>query len=520
MSNRIPMPMTTASFKLFFSTLTFIIFINFVYFSWYSPSAKIPDDAKGKTIIVVNADDNLNHKIKKAPQNSILLIRPSKREENILMENKSQITLKAEGQVFIWANKGTAITIKGCKNCKIENINFSGQDENQPLFIVSHSNEITFRNNDIKSAATSIHVQTKSSGVYIEENDIKTKKSAIYAEESKNVYIKNNTLLSGSEQYDIIHFKDIEQFLLEKNKISGSKGIVLRHADAREKSAIFRNEIKTDLQALEMYSCRDILLTANNIESYKKDAVFFKDCSNIKFGRSKVVKNKVKTQNGCCLMMANGQDIEVFYNSFTNRSRQRSAVEIESGKSILLRGNEISGHAIVEEGKGKVTECQGGGVYIKDSENTTCKENTIRFSEKGFFVDICPSVVLEGNNIVDNQGRGIEAENSTIEINKNSIKQNTVGIWVNKSKGLISQNTITYNKGYGLYLDDSSPKIVGNSIISNEEDGLYCNTRSVPTQVSQNKFIRNKGFGIKSEKKLQYDDSNIFEGNQKGNSYY
>lgn len=520
MSNRIPMPITTASFKLFFSTLIFIILINIAYFSWYSPSANIPDDAKGKTIIVVAAEDNLNHKIKNAPQNSILLITPSKREENIVMENKSGITLKAEGQVFIWANKGTAITIKGCNNCQIENIHFSGQDENQPLFIISHSNEITFRNNDIKSTATSLHVQTKSSDIHIENNDIKTKKSAVYAEESKNIYIKNNKMLSGNEQHDIIHFKDIEQFLLEKNKISGSKGIVLRHADAREKSAIFRNEIKTDLQALEMYSCRDILLTANNIESYKKDAVFFKDCSNIKFGRSSVVKNQVKTQNGCCLTMTNGQDIEVFYNNFTNSSRQRSAIEIESSKSVLLRGNEISGRAIVEEGKGSVVECQGGGVYIKDSQNTTCRENTIKFSEKGIFVDICPSVVLDGNNIVDNQGRGIEAESSTIEVTKNSIKQNTVGIWINKSKGTISQNTITYNKGYGLYLDDSSPQIVENSFISNEEDGLYCNNRSTPTQISRNKFIRNKGFGIKSEKKLPYEDTNVFEGNQKGNSYY
>ncbi|WP_372366574.1 right-handed parallel beta-helix repeat-containing protein [Candidatus Uabimicrobium sp. HlEnr_7] len=517
MSNRIPMPVTTASFKLFFSTVIFIALTNVAYFTWYSPSKDIPDEAKGKTIIVVAAEDNLNHKIKNAPENSILLITPSKREENIVMENKSGITLKAEGQVFVWANKGTAITIKGCNNCEIENINFSGQDETAPLFLISHSAKIIFRSNKIKSTATSFDIQAKSSDIYIENNDIKTKKSAIYVETGKNIYIKNNKMLSGSEQHDIIHFKDVEQFLFEKNIISGSKGIVLRHAYAKQKSAIFRNEIKTDLQALEMYNCRDILLTANIIESYKKDAVFFKDCSSIKFGRSQVVKNKVKTENGCCLALINGQKIEVFYNSFTNSSRQRSAIEVESGKTVFLRGNDITGKAIVEEGKGVIVESQGGGIYIKDSENTICKENTIKHSEKGIFVDICPSVIIDGNKIHGNQGRGIEAESSTIEVSNNSVKHNSVGLWINQSKGFISQNTIANNKGYGVYLDDSSPKITKNHVVNNEEDGLYCNNKSTPSEIIGNRFIRNKGFGIKFEKKVKYGD-NFFEGNQKGNS--
>lgn len=534
MNNRIPMPLTTASFKLFFSTLALIIFVNFIYFSWYSPFQELPSEIKDKTIIVVSPEDDLNLKIKEAPENSILLITPSKREENIVIDKKFGLTIQAEEQVFIWSNRGIAITIKDSKECEIKGIIFNNKDQEKPLFRITHSSQITLHSNSMTSKGTVIDIEAKCDEIYIEENNIKSNQYSLRAVNSKNIYVKNNRMSSTSNK-EAIFFRNIEQFSIEKNTIKTRKGFILHNSKAKQKSienkkvpisSIYRNTIKVDLQALEMYECENIRLAANNIESNTKDAVLLEKCENIKVGNSEIIKNKIKATKGSCLSIVNSKKINVFYNVLTNNSKQRSAIEIESSKNVILQNNEVTGKLFIEEGKGRIIDSQGGGIYIKNSDAVICEKNIIKEGAKGILVVISQdsehSVFLKENQIHTNQGKGIETEKSTLKIENNRIEGNSYGIWMTKSEGIIFKNKINQNNGYGIYLDDSSPAIISNVIKGNEEGGLYCSNssnKSEPTKISSNRFIRNKGFGIKSEKKIKFADDNIFEGNQKGDSY-
>ena len=135
---------------------------------------------------------------------------------------------------------------------------------------------------------------------------------------------------------------------------------------------------------------------------------------------------------------------------------------------------------------------RGGGIYCRNNSNPLITGNRIRWNE------------------ANNMGGGICcSENSNPMINSNIIHQNRghdgAGIACFQSNPQIIANIIGENqnsgsspRGAGIYCDDSSPVITGDSIIYNGSSGgrgIYCRDNTNAT-ITENAIIGNSGGGI------------------------
>ena len=114
-------------------------------------------------------------------------------------------------------------------------------------------------------------------------------------------------------------------------------------------------------------------------------------------------------------------------------------------------------------------------------------------------------------------------------ISGNTAINNYIGMWLSKSnENTISQNNITYNKRYGMYLEENS----NNLIIGNTENNNYVGmwlSKSNENTVSHNNLSYNSLYGMYLEESnynliigniLLYNNKNpINESNCAGNIY-
>lgn len=97
---------------------------------------------------------------------------------------------------------------------------------------------------------------------------------------------------------------------------------------------------------------------------------------------------------------------------------------------------------------------------------------------------------LVANNLVN----GVHFRDSEVEFSNNRILQNRRGLYLQRSKGMISGNVISSNSEHGIFLEDSEGAIQQNTISRNGRSGLRVINSAM--QMEENNIIDNDGYAV------------------------
>ncbi len=136
----------------------------------------------------------------------------------------------------------------------------------------------------------------------------------------------------------------------------------------------------------------------------------------------------------------------------------------------------------------------GSGIVVIGDSSPHITKNNLTDNYHGIVVGKDSSSNIEANNINYNWNDGIqinEAATSLIIANNNNISSNPRGIYVNNSAPTIENNDIGWNTiGISVAIL-ASPSIIGNTIISNTNYGVYSNSASPVLRDGNNISLNN-----------------------------
>lgn len=183
--------------------------------------------------------------------------------------------------------------------------------------------------------------------------------------------------------------------------------------------------------------------------------------------KSKIINNKVSTVVTKSCPRAGG--IYVFGNNVTSAK-----------KPAFPKGNYAVYNILVDKNTIHTERC---GIRIYDVKNSTVSNNTIYCTKKndctGIYVtDVCENVKITSNKISKfDSGVRIKGKSKKISITKNAISNgynNAIAVVEKSNVSKIETNTISKNKGLGIYFDvGSSAAVYTNSYSKNSKGNIY-----------------------------------------------
>ncbi|NQU85300.1 MAG: right-handed parallel beta-helix repeat-containing protein, partial [Mariniphaga sp.] len=209
-------------------------------------------------------------------------------------------------------------------------------------------------------------------------------------------------------------------------------------------------------------------------------------------------------------------------------------VEGTGVQAFLITNGETRGSVV--DGFNIINGCW---VIIIDQSSPTIKNNILESNNRGVHcVGVLSDPLIENNVISKSNDEGIYIERSKGIIRNNTIKRSMYssnfgnlsmsGIHCNMASPIIKDNDIEwsfygiynrngsnpqiegnivkYSFSYGIYCNGSSPQIFENQIIENENTGIYCENSS--PQISSNLIRKNGGTRFSSTSTGVYDQHN------------
>ena len=125
-----------------------------------------------------------------------------------------------------------------------------------------------------------------------------------------------------------------------------------------------------------------------------------------------------------------------------------------------------------------ISKREDNGIYIISSSNIRIYENNISKNlGSGVMLSYnCTNNFLYGNIMSDNsEGLSLSSSTSGNNISMNVLTGNTYGIYLRGNGNIVTQNTVTGNKDYGVFLAGTSngSLIRGNTICDNADSDIY-----------------------------------------------
>jgi len=359
-------------------------------------------------------------------------------------------------------------------------------------------------------------IEVKSDGVTIKNLTLNgATDSLLYAGNYDNLNVENVIMTSSSSNYGIYFDRTGQSTIASVTiNLTDRKSVFVTDGDTITfKDSHFKNSSSS--HGFEIVDSEDIILDNVFIHNsgYAGSSAYGLSISN---SDSITVRNSTK--------VASSKDYELYVNDVSNLKIQNS---IFSGKNLALI--EISDSFVIESNVFKDSSNGDYGVYIKNTDSATFKDNTIKNSaadggsDYGAVYLTASSSNLIQNNTITNSGKsGIHLKSSSED---NKIYGNTVtsshfsGLYVQSSDGtlirnntfsnsgvhgiklsssddtVVDNNTLTSNTDYGLYVTSSEDLIVKSNSISNNDDGIYVNNAD-DAIISSNTVEDHDSYGI------------------------
>lgn len=231
----------------------------------------------------------------------------------------------------------------------------------------------------------------------------------------QNLHLKNLHLegIDKNSEEGIISVSRGTDLYLQEIRCSGNMiGITMLNVDKVHLQNCILKELKGGAQ---IEHCQKINFHSNQIDSNQEFGVSCKD-SELKF----VDKNQI----------------------FRN---EKYGIYAESSRLILTGNNRVSDNA--------------HGIFMDQCSNSEITANEInKNSNTGITLKKCSQIVLENNQIAENSSDGVFAEDTLLEMRKNTLTRNGRGLVLNgrETKVTLMNNTIQDHLNYGVYIQKSA----------------------------------------------------------------
>jgi parallel beta-helix repeat protein len=295
-----------------------------------------------------------------------------------------------------------------------------------------------------------------------------------------NNTISENNLIDNDGGITAMNYTSPE---ISSNVISGGEyGIHLVDSYATIQS----NEIASHEIGIWLEGTGGGYITGNNVTNNADTGILVQN-SNL----SSINSNKI-SNNGKGIMVnstgiLNGGNANITRNSILDNDY---GIAVYNG---FL--DQISENSVVGNLQGiNVVDGEGGASPWPSIDSVS--NNTITNGGGAIYLGLCHINNVSGNIITDNQGSAIwasEAGTAGWTISDNFVARNGDGIFKNRGRGLtISNNTMIYNKGYGIWSTDSTA-IINNVVGHNGGHGII---GYEDTNIRSNEVFNNSGAGI------------------------
>ena len=315
-------------------------------------------------------------------------------------------------------------------------------------------------------------IEVKSSDVTIKNLTlIGSSDSLLYAGNYANLHVENVVMTSSSSNNGI-YFDRTSQTTITSVTVNSTyrKSVYITEGDTITfKDSYFMNASSS--HGFEIVDSDDIIL--DNIFVYNAGYGGYSSYGlYISSSDSITVRNSTK--------VASSKSYELYANDVSNLKIQNSTF---SGKNLALI--EESNGFLIENSVFKDTSNGEYGIYIKNTDSATFKDNTVKNSATdggsdygGIYLTASSSNLIQNNTIINSGKSGIHLKSSSDD---NQIYGNTVtssyfsGLYVQSSDGtLIRNNTFSNSEDHGIKLSSSDSTTVDNNTLdSNTDYGIY-----------------------------------------------
>jgi parallel beta-helix repeat protein len=224
-------------------------------------------------------------------------------------------------------------------------------------------------------------------------------------------------------------------------------------------------------------SADDTMIQGFTIQNAKDDinsaAIEISTADNVSLVGNIIQKNR---GIGIFLKGLDASDIKIMRNTIRNNSY---GIYLFGSPQTLILENNISNN--------------GEGVYVVGSYASAIVNNTIANRELGIHLESTYNVVVFGNWVVNN-ANGVYAFNSSkISFSNNTIGWNRwYGLWTKDcNDNIVNDNTIVDNIDVGLFLESSYDTTVINNIVWDNDNGIYLKD-SAGNLMTKNNLRNNK----------------------------
>lgn len=562
-------PRYTVSCGLLIHTMLIFILVIVGYFFWYQrlPAIVIPDERPRMTVTIM---DDWGKILQNLKDDMILELEPGKYVDSIITSRK-KVTIQSKNPqkpAELVSSNNAALTFDQCMECDLHNLIITSQSA-WPAISLQSCNNIKLQQLNIVASQIAVRDHLgKSDCITIENSKIQGR---LQFKACENVTIRSNFIQFASDT--AMSLEDISGLAIEDNQILQSGNALIFANIKPSKLADKINRISHNMLGSKaspitkggiwIQDSRNKLEVFGNIVSTKQGpALQLSNCSNVQLDQWKrpdarepstgnqpvpgqpssalplpgqpgqpagalppppvmpspnFIRNHFYSRQGPAMFVLDSTEITLANSIYENESSDDYAVMLENSTIKNMFGNEIRGTTKLDQ-DGHREEINGGGILIHGS-NVTLTQNNIQYSSHaGIRIENDSKVKLSGNQILEVEKDGIQAEKSIVEIGFNNLIQENqkVGIYLKKCKGVIEGSRIYKNKKDGIFLEDSSPVITSNLIAANGANGLSLDSKSLP-KVSLNDFSENAQYGIDVGSVAKIDwRNNVFSNNKLG----
>jgi len=230
------------------------------------------------------------------------------------------------------------------------------------------------------------------------------------------------------------------------------------------------------------------------------------------------IKDSVFKDNKLDGIFSNDEVYKISVDNTICASNNESGMSISSGNTAKIKnnicifngGDGISVHKGPKEIELSGNRCKGnmgrGGIALSGLGGRAKVSGNISWQNKqcGIIVEYCDAnMVFENNQCIDNRSNGMHFVKSiNARIIDNTLRANLYdGAYVgDRSKLEFVQNKFLNNAGSGLRVDESSARVLRNTLNGNGIRGLYLYSTAITMMAKENECVNNGRIGIDVEK--------------------
>jgi parallel beta-helix repeat protein len=228
--------------------------------------------------------------------------------------------------------------------------------------------------------------------------------------------------------------------------------------------------------------------------------------------------NTATSHRKAVIHISSDADVVKIINSLIDHSKNGYGIDIDGSDNIVIKNNIINDTRGINAVNSNfltiddncITNCSNyPALKLVSSNGNNISNNLLKSNIYGIYSNECSDNSIYNNTITGNSNSGIIINGgSNNNFENNNIYDNTIGINLGSSDGIILENTI-YDNGIGISIGGSGYTIRDNSFYNSTSYGIYAKSGSNNNIIFNNSFTNKIGSHASDKGSNQWENGNL-----------